>query len=168
MARRRGLGEEDGPAVIAIGTAGAALALASLSFVISLASLITTIVLWRRSGPRVRVTTGSAYLVFDGGVDTDTQYIAVEAANVGRAPVTISGWGIQLPGNAILANVDPAPWLPKLPYRLEAGASVTWHLDAATIRREAGARSVSLDVLRGFVQLATGEKVLARDPPPLS
>lgn len=153
--------------MLAVGTAGAAIILSIVSIGISLASITTTVVLWRRSGARVKVTSATAYMVFGSDMDSENPRISVEAANIGRAPVSVTGWGFQLPGNATLVNLRPEAYQPTLPHRLEPGSSATWYMHARGVTEQLAERRVNPASVRAFVQLGTGAKTLAKKAPPL-
>lgn len=148
--------------VIAIGTAAAALIVAIVSLAASAASILVSVILWRRSGARVEVTAAPAFMVIGRQFDADTEYVAITAANTGRAPVTVDGWGIQLPEpNGDLVQLSGGPNQP-VPHRLEPGAAVTWYIDAAVIRQRLADLGIAESATRAFVKLATGKKVLSK------
>jgi hypothetical protein len=78
------------------------LVLGTLGTLLGLASLITTVVLWRRSGPRVTVEAAVMQL-FQGGEQAMTDVVQVTARNTGRAATTIDNWWLQdLSGGGIV------------------------------------------------------------------
>ena len=97
--------------------------------------------------------------------------LALEAVNVGRLPVNVTGWGIDFDGEFSFQQTNFSP-NPSLPYRLEPGASVTFYclLDDA-IRGQsafrAAVKSTLRDRVRGKVSLATGKTIYSNWTPRL-
>lgn len=146
--------------ILAVGTAGAAILIACISLAVSIGSVVTTVVLWRRSGARVVVEVVAAYLALGNG--NGGLYIGVEAANIGRAAVSISGWGYRLPNDTMLVMLHPLPFNPALPHRLEPGSSATWYMGADEFKRQLDGVGRRTAEAKGFVHLATGAKVFAK------
>jgi hypothetical protein len=109
------------------------------------------------SGPRVKAT-ASANL----HTGNRLWFLGICVANVGRAPVTIQGVGVQLSGNK---HIPVGGFLrayigPELPHRLEPGAEASWLVQPEplleTVRREG-----EQGVVRVYANLATGKRVFS-------
>lgn len=147
----------------------AALIVSVLALLVAAASLVWQVTSWRRSGPRVKVETANSFPVFDrldGGRDLGDHHVEVKAYNRGRAPVTLTAWGLQLPGGRTAISRGTA-WSAPMPHRLEPGAEAGWHLPADEVRAVCAEQGVTFRQVRGFVALAGGKRVRAGKPVPL-
>ena len=86
----------------------------------------------------------------------------VTATNSGRAPVTVTSWGLELPDGQTMFVQQPFSGSDNLPYRLEEGASGTWRTETIRITEAAREQGGDYAGLRGFVRLANGKTVYAR------
>ncbi len=68
--------------------------LGGLGVLLALASLVWQVISWRLSGSVVKVRASAAIL---GTLPTTTEAAVVAAVNKGRAPVSVTGWGFELP-----------------------------------------------------------------------
>lgn len=70
--------------------------------------------------------------------------VAVEAVNIGRQPVTVTGWGLQTPNGMSLSMHDYSEVVgPPLPYTLEVGgAPAKWVVETVQLERFAHASTV--------------------------
>jgi hypothetical protein len=146
-------------------------ALAAWSLVIGIIALVVSIVaigvsveLWRRTGPQVKVRYGHSYPVFEGRPSPE-HHLSVTAANTGRSATTVQGWGFQIDGtDATVVTLQPEMWQPRLPYRLEPHASVSWHMKVSELQQSLASTGRVGATIRAIVYLETGEKVLASTP----
>jgi hypothetical protein len=116
---------------------------------------------WRRSGPLVVLTAGHHYPVREGR-RIGALHISVTAHNRGRAPVQITGWTFEAPGNRCTAPFDPVEWSTPLPHVLSNGSQATWHVPASELESQCEILGVTFDDLRPVVTLGTGAAVRAR------
>jgi hypothetical protein len=147
----------------------AALIVSVLALVVAASSLVWQVISWRRSGPQVKVETANSFPVFDepgGRRDLGDHHVEVKAYNGGRAPVTLTAWGLQLPGGRTAISRGTA-WSSPMPHRLEPGAEAGWHMSADEVRAVCAEQGVTFRQVHGFVTLAGGERVRARKPVPL-
>jgi hypothetical protein len=142
-----------------------ALVLSIVGVVLAVASLGWQAWTWRRSGPRVVVTTANAFPVYSGR--TGEWHIAVKATNTGRSPITIDGWGFELPDKSDIVLTQPVPWLPQLPHRLDSYTEASWMMDGADFRSTCARRSVSVADARPWVRAAGLGKIYSKGGVPL-
>lgn len=109
------------------------------------------------SGPRVKVA-ASANL----HTGNSLWFLGIGAANVGRAPVTVQGIGVQLDGakHIPIAAFLPAYAGPSLPHRLEPRAEASWLVQPEPLL-ETTQREGEAGVVRVYVNLATGKHVVS-------
>lgn len=125
------------------------------------AALVWQAFTWRRSAHRVKVERSSSVLV-GGWQEDDNTYLCVTARNVGAAPVTVTGWGVEFgrkQGGMIVPS--PPPQSATLPYKLDAGESINLLGRADAFRESAQERGVSPKRLTAYVTLGTGATVRA-------
>ncbi len=137
-----------------------AIVISIVALVMSAASLTWQIASWKRSGPVVKVTANQSLPIFDHG--PDDWYVAVTARNSGRAPVTVTGWGLRFPDGQTYNMMRNLPWSAPLPHRLEAVAEGSWVISTEEVKRECAARGVRHQDLTAFVRLGNGRTVDAR------
>jgi hypothetical protein len=131
-----------------------------VAIVLSVASLTWQIVSWRRSGSVVTVRVAQFFPVYDQGLGD--LYTSVTAHNSGRAPVTVTGWGLRLPSGGTIVMTRNLPWFSPLPYRLEAGAEGSWAISTDDVRASCAEHNVRYQDLRPFVKLGDGQTVTAK------
>lgn len=118
---------------------------------------------FRKSGPSVDVKASMSMPIF--GTQMGDPHIQVEATNTGRAPVTLQGWGIALPGDRSIVMFHALPYSTPLPHRLEPHSSASFFVEVAEIQRGRRETGVPFSQMRPFVSLATGEKRYAKRVP---
>lgn len=123
-------------------------------------ALVWRVIRWRRSGPVVTVKVNQAWP--SSGDHVGEPITSVIARNSGRAPATVTSWGLRLPDGQTIAARKPFPGSDKLPYRLERGASGIWGIETIQVAETCRARGVDYADLRGFVSLADGQTVHAQ------
>ena len=138
----------------------AGLILGIIGTVTGVGALAWEVITWKRSGPVVRVKVTQALPTYSDHVGDPLT--SVTATNSGRAPVTVTSWGLQLPDGQTMFVQQPFPGSDKLPYRLEQGASGTWRIETTQVAETCRAQGTGYADLRGYVNLATGETVYAR------
>lgn len=164
----------------------AALLVACTSLALAAASLGWQVAAWQMDGRRTRVTLVHGLMngrsVYTGKVGRDgrprdltslrrqgidgPELIGVAVTNVGRAPVRVDRYGIELvKGGYSLTPVAEAIG-PELPYRLAPGETETWYarVDSASAlvaAARAVGRGPSADV-RAVVELGTGDEKRTR------
>ena len=133
----------------------------SIGAITGIAALVWQAFTWRRSTHNVKVTTTWAYMVHGDEMES-LPYVSVNASNRGSGAVSIVMWGLRFPdgGNAI--QLEDLPMNGRLPHRLEGGASATFLMPVAGVFGNAKERNTDPRRLRGWVQLATGQRVRAR------
>jgi hypothetical protein len=138
------------------------------SFILGIVGSITgvlglgwSVVTWRRSGPVVTVTVKQAFPTYADHLGEPL--ICVTARNSGRAPVTISSWGLRLPDGQTMMITEPFRTLSNaLPYRLEEGTSGSWYTDTLRVVETCKAHGVDYADLTGYVDLGNGQSVDAK------
>jgi hypothetical protein len=137
------------------------------SFILGIVGSITgvlglgwSVVTWRRSGPVVRVTVKQAFPTYADHLGEPL--ICVTAQNSGRAPVTISSWGLRLPDGQTMMITEPFPLSNALPYRLEEGTSGSWYTDTLRVVEACKAHGVDYADLIAYVDLGNGQSVDAK------
>ncbi len=137
-----------------------AIVISIVALVVSAASLTWQVVSWKRSGPVVRVTANQSLPIFDHG--PGDAHVAVTARNSGRAPVTVTGWGLRFPDGQTFVVMHELPWSTPLHHRLDAGAEGSWMVSTQEVKRECAARGVRHQDLTAFVRLGNGRTADAR------
>lgn len=91
----------------------------------------------------------------------DEEVIGVSVTNVGRAPVRIDGYGVELVSGEMSFKPVGDAIGPKLPFRLPPGESETWYARAADARALVGSmghvRHNTERRVRMTVELGTGD-----------
>ncbi len=131
---------------------------ATAALLLAVASLGWQAYSFKASGHRVQVRMHSGVGMFDF-TDTEPRSVyIVEAANVGRAPVQVVSWSLQLEGqDAGLFVTAPVPGSSPLPCVLEPGHRAQWFADDQSVRSSVRSRSATRVVPQ--VTLGTGEVV---------
>ena len=123
-------------------------------------------------GPRVVVRVTNAIPVYDladGTQEPGEHFVSVEAVNTGDEAVTITGWGVKLPGDRRMVVTRPANWATPLPHRLEPGsAPARFVVLADELRQVEREHAVAYDAMRPYVTLANGTDVTADRSVPLA
>jgi hypothetical protein len=137
------------------------------SFILGIVGSITgvlglgwSVIIWRRSGPLVKVTVKQAFPTY--GDHLGEPLICVTAHNSGRAPVTVSSWGLRLSDGQTMMITESFPLSSALPYRLEEGASGSWYTDTLRVVETCRAHGVDYDDLIAYVDLGNGQSVDAK------
>jgi hypothetical protein len=138
----------------------ASLILGIIGTVTGIGAMAWQVVTWRRSGPVVAVDVTQGLPTYDD--DVGDPVTCVTATNTGRAPVTVTSWGLRLPDGQTMFVQQPFPGSDTLPYRLEEGASGSWRVETIQVAETCRAQGINYADLRGYVTLATGETVYAR------
>jgi hypothetical protein len=133
--------------------------LSVIAIVLSMTSLGWQVASWKRSGPVVKVTAQQALITSGPEADWHTD---VTARNTGRAPITVTGWGLRFPDGQTIVMMRNLPISAPLPYRLEAGAASSWYIGTDDLRGACEERGAKYQELRGFVRLADGRTIDAR------
>ncbi|MER5652672.1 hypothetical protein ABT076_06550 [Streptomyces sp. NPDC002131] len=138
----------------------ATLVISIAALAVSFTALVWQFITWLRNGPVIRVKAHYAIPVIGGSVSS-TQYLAVSATNRGRAPATITGWGLLMPGDRTTASESaPLPGVEPLPYRLDPYAEISWCIAADDLDRLCSVGSFRRSQLRPFVFVSgQGRKV---------
>jgi hypothetical protein len=96
-------------------------------------------------------------------------FVAVEAVNTGDRPVTITGWGVQVPGDRRVVVTRPENWASALPHRLEPRADVARSLmPADELYRLHREEAIPFKKMRPYITLAGGTDLKADRSVPLS
>jgi hypothetical protein len=105
----------------------------------------------------------------DGSQDLGDHFISVEAVNNGDRAVTITGWGIRLPGDRRVVVTRPVNWSTPLPHRLEPGsAPAAFRMPADELRRLERDQGIPYDAMKPYVTLADGTEIAADRSVPLA
>lgn len=160
--------------------------IACLGLVVALLSAGWQVFAWVMDGRRVRVRllhgVRSGGSVFSGAIGKDgrpndlgvlleqgvvgEEVIGVSVTNVGRAPVRIDSYGVQLVRGGFASQPVGSVMGPSLPFRLPPGETEAWYVAAGEARAlvhavKAIGREASREV-RMTVQLGTGDTVRTR------
>lgn len=136
--------------------------IALLALLTSAVSLVVSIMTHLYTGARVKVTSGYGYVP----PDFDDPLITVEARNLGRTSVAVTGYGLEIldgQGGTIPGYLNPLPISAPVPANLDGGQGQTWYLrEAAMVEtlRSSGRRG-EVNVAP-FVTLGTGKTVYAK------
>ncbi|HEY1445104.1 MAG TPA: hypothetical protein VGF51_09405 [Acidimicrobiales bacterium] len=119
---------------------------------------------WKSIHRGVRVDIRHALAVDQERGVSEHRVITVTAHNVGRAPVSVTGWGLRLRhGQDVVFFEDTPTSGPALPLTLQPGYEATWHMmhDAvmASLADQPTKRSFAL---HGFVRLGTGRTAISK------
>ena len=119
---------------------------------------------WKSVHRGIRVDIHHAVAVGEGLGVGEHRVIAVSANNVGRAPVSLTGWGLRLPHGRDVVFFEQTPGSgPALPLTLQPGHEATWHMMLdAVVASLADRTSNRAFALHGFVRLGTGRTVLSK------
>lgn len=132
------------------------------------AALIWQIVVSRRSAHKVKVTRDQSWWSYPNGTLSE-DLVIITALNVGAGPVTVTHWGVSMETTMEnLTVVFPLAGSTPLPHRLEPGANMILAVKAEDLRRANAEWRVPFRRLRGWVGLATGQKIYARRGMPVS
>lgn len=134
---------------------------AGIAVVLSVVSILSQIVLWRRSGPVVKVTVNMGFIASPATGEVSDKLVQVTAYNTGRSPVTVTGWAFELPSGDGIVLIEQWPGSSPLPCRLEPGSHGFWLIPAQLVMVECKKRSINPGDLRALVT-ANGRKVYAR------
>lgn len=133
-----------------------------------LAALGWQVIVWSRSGHRVKVSSTNILPVHPNGTAGDW-YVQVVATNIGRMPVTVHSWGIKLGDTGERAyQFGGLPSDSLLPYRLEPGSRAVFHVLSDEVRRLHHEKRIGFTAMRPFVSLATGTEIVSSKGVPLS
>jgi len=138
----------------------AGLILGIIGTVTGVGALAWEVITWRRSGPVVTVKVIQALPTY--GDHVGDPLTSVTATNSGRAPVTVTSWGLQLPDGQTMFVQQPFPGSDTLPYRLEEGASGSWRVETIQVAETCRVQGIDYADLRGYVNLANGKTVFAQ------
>jgi len=133
----------------------------SIGAITGIAALVWQAFTWRRSTHIVKVVTTWAYMVYGDEMES-LPYISINASNRGSGAVSIVMWWLRFPDGGNVIQMKDLPMNGRLPYRLEGGASVLFAMPVADVFARAKERDTSPRRMRGWVQLATGQRVRAR------
>jgi hypothetical protein len=142
------------------------LIIAVIGALTGIASLWWQIVTRRRGAHNVRVSVSSSLPVPAYGEVPDWQ-ACISPANIGAAPVSITGWGLEMPDKrGSLVQTKFSPFSQALPHLLQPGTSINlfWPQDEVRLAIAKHAPDLKASELRAFVHLGTGEKVYAKKP----
>jgi hypothetical protein len=128
--------------------------------VTGIGALMWQVITWRRSGPVVTVTANQALPAH--GDQLGEPLTSVTARNSGRAPVTVSSWGLRFPDGQTIFVRQPFAGSNQLPYRLEEGASGSWFIETGAVVETCKAHGVDYADLTAYVSLADGRSVDAK------
>ena len=135
------------------------LVIAILGLVASVVALVWQVLSWRMSGSRVKVEGRHAVIVPD---DEGIHVLAVNAHNIGRIQVSVTGWGFSYPNKTHIPGhaYQPMAWInPKVPHTLEPGHSASWHLPIDVVKKAALDQGYDLPVsVVPLVHLGTGKQ----------
>jgi hypothetical protein len=138
----------------------ASLILGVVGTITGLGALAWQVIIWQHSGPVVAVSAIQAIPTY--GDHLGEQLTCVTARNSGRAPVTVSSWGLRFPDGQVMVIRQPSAPSDLLPYRLEEGASGSWYIETAAVAETCRAHGVDYDDLTAYVNLANGQTVDAK------
>jgi hypothetical protein len=139
------------------------LTLAIIGTVLGVLNFTWNVWTWGKSGPRVKVTVSNDFPV--AGQDIGDLHVGINAANTGRAPITVTGTGIELPSKENLITPGLPGFSTPLPHRLEPGSSAAWHIPADQVWQVCRERGYSPSQLRPWIRLADDTKVYANRGP---
>jgi hypothetical protein len=128
--------------------------------VTGIGALVWQVITWKRSGPVVTVTAMQALPTY--GDRVGDPLTCVTARNSGRAPVTVSSWGLRFPDGQVMFIRQAFAGSDALPYRLEAGASGSWSVETTAVAETCKAHGVDYADLTAYVNLANGQSVDAK------
>jgi hypothetical protein len=131
-----------------------------LGTIAGVGALVWGVIIWRRSGPVVAVDVNQGLPTY--GDRVGDPITCVTATNSGRAPVTVTSWGLELPDGQTMFVQQPFPGSNTLPYRLEEGANGNWSIETIQVTETCRTHGVNYADLRGFVKLGNGRTVYAR------
>jgi len=137
-----------------MGVAAWSMVVAVFALLVATATGVAQIVLWHREGPQVAVVATFGIPVPEG-----SPLACINAANTGRHPTTIEGWGFEIDGLGGASIIDTRGGVasPTVPYRLEANSSVDFRTDlVAALRSTLSSTSGQPRTLIPFVVLPTG------------
>ncbi|MGA5472537.1 hypothetical protein ACPCUK_27660 [Streptomyces arboris] len=135
--------------------------IALVALVVSLISLGWQIITWLRSGPVIKVKGHSSIAVVDG--NAGEVHLSVTAVNRGRAPATVTGWGLRLPnGSSVVPQSAQLPGTNPLPHRLEPHAEASWHVPQTAVEEACRTHHVELSQVRPFVDVSGRGQVLGK------
>lgn len=137
-----------------------ALILGIVGTVTGVGALVWQVITWKRGGPVVTITATQAFPTY--GDQVGEALTCVTARNSGRAPVTVSSWGLRFPDGQVMFIRQPFAGSDQLPYRLEEGASGSWFIETAVVARTCQEHGVDYADLTAYVSLASGPSVDAK------
>lgn len=142
----------------------AGLIIAVVAAVTGIASLCWQIAPRRRGAHNVKVTAKAALVALSDNSVTDWQ-VNVRPSNVGASPVSITGWGFELPDKRgslyqVRRDVISTP----LPHLLGPGTSIDLFMAQEEVLNalRVNAPGLKPSALRAYVTLGTGQTVYAK------
>lgn len=117
------------------------------------------------TSPQVEVRVTTAFPTYDlpnGESDIGDRFVLVKAVNIGDRTVTITGWGVQLPGDRRVVVMHPENWSTPLPHRLEPGSAPTqFPISADYLYNISRAQRIPFEQMRAYVTLGDDTDVHA-------
>lgn len=138
----------------------AALILGIVGALTGVAALAWQVLTWRQGGAVVTVTAFQAFPTY--GDQLGEPHVNVTARNSGRSPVTVNGFGLQLPDGRTMVVSSLPSWSSPVPHRLEPGADGSWYIPTAEIARFCADNGIKQQDLIAFVRLADGRTTSAK------
>jgi len=131
------------------------LAIAVIGLCVAIGGLVWQWRSWTYEGPKVKVRVRQGFLLRD--VSGDLFWI-VSAINVGRSPVELTGWGMELSPKNVLQMFVAHPSSTSLPHTLNGGHHATFFMPKEDLRASLAERGLPKTV-RPFVSTSVQERV---------
>ena len=125
--------------------------------IVATVSVIIAFLNYFRDKAKIKVKISQGFLTYGDHLGDDTQ-IFIEAVNIGRRPVTLSGAGLTLMNGKQLVFIRPE--LVSFPYELEEGKSVQVWIGKTCTFQEAAREKTR--VTNGWYRDATGRVYKAK------
>lgn len=132
------------------------LAIAIAGLVVAVASLVWQAVSWSYTGARVRVKVSNGVTAYG----SEPVIVAiVEANNVGRSAVEVTGWGLLLPGGQSFVLQRALPGNTPTPSTPAGGHRATFVIPFGYLARPEVVGAGDSVKVRGYLDLGTGKRV---------
>lgn len=141
------------------GTTTVTLVIAVVGLGIAIASLVWQWVSWQFEGPKLKVRVSQGLWIGDSSGET---YWIITAVNVGRSPIELTGWGMELPSKNVIQIIGSSVSPTLLPHSLAGGHQAPFFMSQGDLSKHLTNNGGLPVKLRPFVSTSLDEKVYAK------
>ena len=141
------------------GTSAITLIIAIVGLCVAIAGFIWQWMSWKYEGPKVKVTASHGIVT---GEPAGKIYLSVTAVNVGRSPVELTGWGVELTSEYTVTSIPALLNSPTLPHTLNGGHQAKFTMDKDDLRQYVFQRGGLPQKVRSFVSTSIDGKIYGK------